>query len=81
MLFEDLRSNVDVSVLECNEQIREIDARSPWLEPSEKLGNASISYYNQPREDALELWVVIQTLNGERVESLIAYLSRESASG
>lgn len=81
VIFEELRATVDVSVLEINEQLREIDGRSPWLDPSEKLGNASISYYNQPREDALELWVQIQTLSGERVESLIAYLSQEKASG
>lgn len=81
VLFDDLRATIEVSVLECNEQLREIDGRSPWLEPSEKLGNASISYYNQPRQDAVELWVEIQTLSGERVESLIAYISQERASG
>lgn len=76
VLVEDLRATVDISVLECNEQLREIDGRSPWLDASEKLSDASISFLNQPREDAIEFWVNIQAMNGVRVESLIPYLTR-----
>lgn len=81
VVLDELRGTVDVAVLECNEQLRAIDGRSPWLSASEKLGNASISLFNQPRIDALELWVEIQTLSGQRVESLIAYLTQENLRG
>lgn len=78
---DDLRASIEIAVQDCNEQIRAIDAKSPWLEPGERLNSATIILYNPISEDKVEFWIEIQTLNGQRVTALIAYTRLEIDDG
>lgn len=78
---DDLRASIEIAVQDCNEQIRAIDARSPWLEPGERLNNASVILYNPISADKVEFWVEIQSMNGQRVTTLVAYARLETADG
>jgi hypothetical protein len=78
---DDIRASIEIAVQDCNEQIRLIDARSPWLSPSERLSGATIILYNPIRSDAIEFWVEIRTTNNQRVNTLIAYAHLETTNG
>lgn len=69
----DAEAVVLVAIEECNERIREIDARSPWLTADERLADATLLQYDAVRPDAAEFWVRITTRSGARVPALIPY--------
>lgn len=69
----DLQAVVQEHIDDCNDQIKRIDLRSPWLDPDERLRNGELSQFRAVRSDAFEMWVVLTTVSGDRVRVLIPY--------
>lgn len=65
----DAEDTVRTSIDECNEQVRDIQARDQSLAERERFANAQlIRYTNDPSAPGFEMWVEITNASGERLQ-------------
>lgn len=65
----DAEDTVRTSIDECNEQVRDIQARDQSLAERERFANAQlIRYTNDPSAPGFEMWVEITNASGEKLQ-------------
>jgi hypothetical protein len=61
---------------DCNDQVRAIDQRSPWLDADERLRTGEVILFNVTGVNKFEAWVRLTTVSGASVKALIPYARR-----
>lgn len=85
--FNLIGSNVDpndtlegvvlLQIEDATNQLKDIQARSPWRDTDERLANVNLLLFNQLSVDAIEFWVEIVNVAGTRLPILIPYATTE----
>lgn len=77
MARQDLDASVMLAMDDASDQVRAVDARSPWLDADERLADVALKTFNQLGQDRVEIWMEITNAAGTRQTMLIPYARTE----
>jgi hypothetical protein len=74
---ESLEGSVLLHIEDATQQLKDIQAKTPWRATDERLSTVNLLIFNQLSVDSIEIWVEVVNVAGTRLSVLIPYATTE----